>query len=705
MIRRIILPLLLLLTTWSYGQVVIETVYENLNHSIADQLKIYEDTTHKASIEDILNGYYDYEGRQLEHSIENLDFTTSSWHTNFILDNSRGCDIQLFLEVARPITNEVNLYEYHDSGTLVGTKRTGDALPFAQKIYYHQKSIIPIYLRGGEVKNYWLELKSDGEIISLPFILWDEMEFEKRNQKQQLYLGIFYGIFLFVFLIYLFFFVILKDKSFLFYIIYVASSALLQFSLDGFTHEFLFRSGGYLSQHFVIFIAGSTVLFVLFYAKAFLKLKERSRRLNNVFKVFTALISIVVGLSLIPGSTYVLAYPLINGFSLITILLILIAIAVLRRKQYKVDPFFALGFLFLIIGAVIFILGNFSIIDMPELTQNSLKVGTLIEILLLSVSMANKYRELQREKEAAQALALKQLEEKNELMSNINVKLEQQVKERTKEIEHQKEQLREKNDDILSSIKYAEHIQKAVLPSMKKFKALLPESFVLFKPRDIVSGDFFWIEEITTSGDDNRKLIVYAAGDCTGHGVPGAFVHIVGQNFLRLAKYSADVNTPAEALDFLNKGILETFRSEYQDETIRDGMDIALCAIDHDAGKLLFSGAKNPVYIIRNGELIELKGDKKPIGSYDDFDSSPFTNQEFALQAGDAIYTFSDGYPDQFGGPKGKKFMYGAFKRLLISIQDKEMGEQKAILESTFEQWRGDLEQIDDVLVIGVKFG
>jgi len=684
------------------GQAVISTDYKNLNHSIADQLSIYEDPSGQATIDDILHGYYNYAGKKILHERENLNFTTSNWHANFIIDNSKGTPIQLYLEVARPITNEVNLYEYHNSGTLLNTKRTGDALKFTDKIYYHQKSIIPIYMRKGEIRNFWLEMKSDGEIISLPFILWSEPEFEKRNQKEQLYIGVGYGFFVFVFLIYLFFFIILKDRSFLFYILYVLSSALLQFSLDGLTHEFLLRGGGYLTQHFPLFIAGSTVLFVLLYAQSFLKLRSRSSKFTRLFNISTVLIGIVTLCSLIPGKPYELAYPLVNGFSLLSVLLILFTILLLRRKEYKIDPFFSLGFIVLITSAIIFILGNFSLINFPSLTENALKVGTIIEIAFLSISMANKYRELQREKEEAQALVLKQLEEKNELMANINVKLEEQVKERTKEVELQKEELKEKNDDILASIQYAERIQKAVLPSLKKFKTLLPDSFVLFKPRDIVSGDFFWIEEITPI--NGNELVVYAAGDCTGHGVPGAFVHIVGQSFLKLGKYAENVNSPSEALDYLNQGIWETFHSEYKEETIRDGMDIALCAIDRNNNKLIFSGAKNPVYIIRGEELIEIKGDKKPIGSFNEQDDIPFTNTEFDLSKGDTIYTFSDGFPDQFGGPKGKKFMYGKFKKLLISLQAKTMKEQKEILERTFVEWRGDIEQVDDVLVIGVRY-
>ncbi|MDG2330528.1 MAG: 7TM diverse intracellular signaling domain-containing protein [Flavobacteriales bacterium] len=698
----IYLLLFLTIINDSCAQSIITTAPANLNHSIANMLTIYEDSSGNSTIEDLLHGRYNYAGREIKNSRENLDFTTSSWHSNFIIDNTHGKAIQLFIEVARPITNEVNLYEYHHSGTLLTSKKSGDALPFEDKIYAHQKSLIPIYLKSGEKKNFWLELKSDGEIISLPFILWDESTFEKSNQKEQLFLGFTYGILAFVFLIYFVFFLLLKDRTFLYFIFYVLASGLLQFSLDGFTHQFIFTSGGYLTQHIVLLIAGTTVLFVLLFAKNYLKLSQRANKLNRLFKYSIILIGLVTISSLIPGKIYVVTYPLVNVFSLLSVLLILVSILYLRKKKYNVDFFFSLGFVILISSAIVFILGNFSIINAPALTENILKVGTIIEIALLSISMANKYRDLQNEKEEAQKLLLEQLAEKNEFMANINIKLEQQVKERTHEVELQKEVLKEKNEDILASIKYAERIQKAVLPSLKKFKALLPNSFVLFKPRDIVSGDFFWIEEVLPI--NGNKIIVYAAGDCTGHGVPGALVHIVGQSFLKLGKFDESVNSPAEALDFLNRGILETFHSEYKEETIRDGMDIALCAIDQENRKLIFSGAKNPVYIIRNEALIEIKGDKRPIGAYDENNHIKFNNVEFELRDGDTIYSFSDGFPDQFGGPKGKKFMYGKFKKLLIEIQAKTMDQQREELEKSFRAWMGDIEQVDDVLVIGVKF-
>ncbi len=223
-------------------------------------------------------------------------------------------------------------------------------------------------------------------------------------------------------------------------------------------------------------------------------------------------------------------------------------------------------------------------------------------------------------------------------------------------------------------------------------KEHLQESFILYKPKDIVAGDFYWMEGV-------NNLIIFAAADCTGHGVPGAMVSVVCHNAMNRAVREFMLIEPDEILNKTRDIVVETF--EKSDEDVRDGMDVALCTINTESKKLSFSGANNGLYFIRNGELLQIKPDKQPIGKYDD--SKPFTKHEMDLEKGDVIYTFSDGYADQFGGPKGKKFMYRPFRELLLSIHTKPMSEQHDLLMNAFEEWRGKMEQIDDVCVIGVR--
>ena len=258
------------------------------------------------------------------------------------------------------------------------------------------------------------------------------------------------------------------------------------------------------------------------------------------------------------------------------------------------------------------------------------------------------------------------------------------------EVESQKEEIEEQHKDITDSINYAKRIQAAILPPARIVKEYLEESFILYKPKDVVAGDFYWMEV-------NDDTVLFAAADCTGHGVPGAMVSVVCNNAMNRAVREFGLRQPAEILDKVTDLVIEQF--EKSEEDVKDGMDIAICSLK--GNKLEFSGANNPIWIIRNGEVLETKGTKQPVGRYDR--RRPFENHSMKLQDGDSIYVFTDGYVDQFGGEKGKKFKSKAFKELFLSIQSKSMAEQKNIIEQNFESWKGELEQVDDVCVIGVR--
>ncbi len=258
----------------------------------------------------------------------------------------------------------------------------------------------------------------------------------------------------------------------------------------------------------------------------------------------------------------------------------------------------------------------------------------------------------------------------------------------------------DKSKDIQDSINYAQRIQQAILPSFEKIDAVLKNYFIYFQPKDIISGDFYWHASLRTTPKDklSQQIVVIAAADCTGHGVPGALMSIIGSAILNQSSTNVDVNTPAEALMFLNKELTKNLSA------IKDGMDIALCAINMETLQLQYAGANNPLYIVQQKKLIEIKADKKAIGAdTENAASKTFTNHVIQLQKGDTIYLFTDGYADQFGGQQGKKFKYKQFQELLIEIQDHSMEEQKTIIKNCFEKWKGNLEQLDDILVIGIR--
>jgi serine phosphatase RsbU (regulator of sigma subunit) len=319
-----------------------------------------------------------------------------------------------------------------------------------------------------------------------------------------------------------------------------------------------------------------------------------------------------------------------------------------------------------------------------------------------------------------------QLKQKaNEKLTALNREITAQKDEIEKQknaTEIQKHIIEEKNKEITDSINYARKIQFAILPKEEEFTTAFPDSFVLFKPKDIVSGDFYWFTKVVAdssnsrreSGDgprtekdfidttSNPEIYIYATCDCTGHGVPGGFMSVLGTSLLNETINEKGISKTGQILDRVRDKLITEMKQTGVEGENKDGMDLVLICYDLKNMTLTYSAANNGFYIIRNGEMLEFVADKQPIGYYGDA-MKPFTENVVKLQKGDCVYTFTDGYADQFGGPKGKKYKYKQFEELLMSIWQKPMREQHQLLNDSVENWRGDLEQNDDICVIGVR--
>jgi serine phosphatase RsbU (regulator of sigma subunit) len=291
-------------------------------------------------------------------------------------------------------------------------------------------------------------------------------------------------------------------------------------------------------------------------------------------------------------------------------------------------------------------------------------------------------------------------------LKNAKTELEQLVEERT-------EALRHKEQEVTDSIRYALRIQLSIIPTHDKVKSLLPKSMVFYKPKDIVSGDFYWVD---TVGEE----VIYAAVDCTGHGVPGAMMSVIGLKLLDQATQDKNLSSPADILQYLDIGVTNTLRQAYDTNSVKDGMDLTVCNINYKTLTLQYAGAFNSMLLIRKNiastytitnsrqvfygqDMLEVRSDKCPIGSNWEGVADTFTNHTFQLQKDDCVYVYTDGYADQFGGPKGKKFKYNQLKDVLLATANLPIENHYAILDNAFNTWRGNQEQVDDVLVIGVK--
>jgi serine phosphatase RsbU (regulator of sigma subunit) len=266
------------------------------------------------------------------------------------------------------------------------------------------------------------------------------------------------------------------------------------------------------------------------------------------------------------------------------------------------------------------------------------------------------------------------------------------------EIIRQKNIIEEKNSEITDSITYASRIQQGVIPDDQEMNRLFPDHFVFFRPRDIVSGDFYWANNV---GNTNKAII--AVADCTGHGVPGAFMSLVGNTLLNQTLNHPSIGTPAQALDYINQQLPKTIKSKSSTGAIKDGMEITMCEFDFKALTMSFAGANSNMYLVRNGNIQIYKGDKQPIGESLSEKIISYTNHIIALQKNDCIYMITDGFADQFGGEKGKKFKYKPLEDLFCAISGKSPGDQLGIISDTFNNWKLHHDQVDDVLVVGIK--
>ncbi|UCG27657.1 MAG: SpoIIE family protein phosphatase [Bacteroidales bacterium] len=331
----------------------------------------------------------------------------------------------------------------------------------------------------------------------------------------------------------------------------------------------------------------------------------------------------------------------------------------------------------------------------PPFYQTFWFITLMVLIIIIGIIAYIKYRErkLIREKHILE----QKVEERTVEIRRQKSEIEQKnrfLEEANEEITLQKEIIEKKNIDITDSIRYAKRIQEAVLPSEKILQDFMVDSFILNLPKDIVSGDFYWIKQ------KDGSLIIVAA-DCTGHGVPGAFMSLLGITFLNEIVERDQVVSPDKILNTLRENVIKHLKQRRIESGSKDGMDMAICTLDTKSKKLSFAGANNPLYLVNKKEVKEIKGNRMPVAIHAKMNR--FTHHDIPVMPGDSFYIFSDGYADQFGGPEGKKFKYKRLRELLFRIRDKTMDEQREILLKTHMEWKAEYEQVDDIVIIGFR--
>lgn len=712
----------------SYGQ---DTLSDNYKHILiidtlrdvyllADYLYFLPDSGEEYTIRDLENGKLD----SLFSSDRNNINAGSCYWAMFKINNLLEKDVELVLQWDNL---ETNLYHPTPNGFVL--KKSGKNVPVKEWNIKNSWSNTGLYIKDKTTQIFYIKIKNNyftsGSLLNPQYIL------QKKKIKFIVFTAML-SILLVLMLYNTVIFFIIKDKSYLFYSLAILCTVFYVLGREVDTASFFINLEYY--NYYDLISLSCAILFHVFYIyfiRFFFSTKKQFPKWNKIFFYFQlihlATLILLITVIIPPTNTanefsYPYFWEFFNGFALVSVLSYFVfAIVALRSKYLPARYFFIANALFFIFFTIYLLTFLGGILPFNDFTRHSFDIGLVSLLILFSVALASKFnytnkklleeriRREQLERQRADELEVK-VQERTLQLSQANEELNSTIE----IVNQQKEKIETAHTNITDSINYASRIQAAVIPE-NVLKNVLPEHFIFFKPRDVVSGDFYWMK-------DFDKYTIVSAVDCTGHGVPGAFMSMLGTAFLNEIVNQRNARKPGEILNELRSKVKISLKQKGLDNEAKDGMDIALYTIDKENMKLYFAGAYNSIYLVRNGDKIEgfdmdknckvlknethtlfdIKGDRQPIGIY--FKEKPFTTKVINIEKGDMFYVFSDGYADQQGGDLGHKFMTKNFKHLILNNCEKDMVVQNEILNNTLKDWIGSkYGQVDDILVIGVK--
>jgi serine phosphatase RsbU (regulator of sigma subunit) len=686
---------------------------EKANEQFSDYIYLYVDTTNSLDINDIL----EKKNKDLLFPIKKYIGKTSSENTYwlyFSIENNLTDDYPLGLYIPKQ-NHTVDIYSFSD--TLINTQKTGfyayagkndEIIPYTNTVFLKPEKRITIFLK---IKN----INDENPDFSIELADLDKEI--KHNNQVTIFDGLLQGI-LWVMIFYGFvLFALNSDRLYLFYSLYIISISLWYFGSLGLAYR-LFPGFPRVIFPYLDIPAFMGYIFYIQFIRLFIETPDILPKWNKVLRLLQIVLIIeIVRISIFVSFTNLIStnYHIQNIIASLTLIIIIFFIVRLLSFKSRLIRIITIGTSFLLLGTLVSLFHVILFVkESPLFVQ---RIGTLAELFVFTFAISYRYHLIELDKQRYHKRLISQLRENADLHEKVNRELAEKVKERTLVIEEQrdivisqKNRIEIINKEITDSINYAKYIQSSVLPKPEQLESCLGDHFILYKPKDIVSGDFYWISNI-----DNKTIIVIS--DCTGHGVPGAFMSMLGITLLNEIVDKEKIINPGEILDRLRKEIIVILKQKGERLEQKDGMDIVICTLDIENMKLHFAGAINPLYLIRKAgtenvgiihgdlpgpdNLIEIKGNHMTVGIMDNMDN--FTSHEIDLLKGDTFYLFSDGFADQFGGPDHKKFSYRQFREQLIKTKTTTMPDQKIILEKIFDEWKGNNSQTDDILVLGFR--
>jgi len=674
-------------------------------YSIAyDNISIYTDLTNALGIGLVSSDEFQQRFKKNTLQLPRNYNTKATYWLKFKIKNSSKSDKSWLFEYFDSSIEYLMFYAPNGRGGFI-EYRAGNQLTFKSKFYKHKNFEFHI----PDIKNkdltFYASIKSN-HLVFMYGVIRSYNRFINYALTEYYFLGIFYGIILAMAIYNFLLFISIRDKTYLFYVLYVLSSGFLCMVMDGTGFQYLWGNFPDFNTKAFPLATFLMVIWAIMYTQGFVVVK-------SVTKVHFNLLEIVLIARLLIFILSLTLFPFLSDFVLIDLLALFICYIsgiVSYNSGNSATRYFVLGFTFLFIGFIISNLTVHSILgfSLPNniFTVYSFNFGIVLEMIMLSYALAERVRLIIKEKSEAQSEVITQLKTNDELKGKVNKELEEKVQERTIEISTQKHQLESKNQElealyleINQNIEVAKLIQLSILPPDDLIKTHIPNSYIVYKPKDVVSGDFYWFEY-------KYEKVYIAAVDCTGHGVAGAFMSLIACNILnQLVRNSEnkDLNA-AQILDLLNLNVIESLRQNSIGGHSRDGMDLNFCILDLKNRKLSYAGAVNYLYIIRDNELIKLVADSFSIGIPKNGEILKFSNHDFDLKPNDLLIQYTDGYADQLGGDNGqKKFLYPKFRSMFMDICNLSLAQQATVVSNAFEEWKGDYDQTDDILVMGIR--
>jgi serine phosphatase RsbU (regulator of sigma subunit) len=656
-----------------------------------------EDPSGDLGIDDVLSAQWSSafanDGQLLSYG-----FTSSTYWFRFRLRNESNTLEGWMLEIPYPPLDEIEVFQLNADGQWQATM-LGDLLPFYRRQIIYRNYLVPLRFWDHTTHTFYVRVRSSSS-MRVPMQVVAEHAHSEAALESELLYGLYYGVMLVMLVYNLLVFFTLNDVSYLYYVVSIFFTLLLFSSLSGHAYQYIWYDSAWWANHTVPFAMGGLAIGSALFAQSFLEVRQYSRLWHWVLRGIVA-----SGLG-IWVATFLMGY----GFTVLVGTAVLSAntLALLGtgitcwRKGNKASRYYVLAWSTYLAGALLIILVSYGVLPAYPAFAHAVEAGSAMEVTLLAIALSDKYSLLRKDRERLQAEAL-------DAQRKATMQLEDKVRERTQEISLKREEIERKNkrlekqhaeinqqkENIEGSIRYAQRIQAAMLPSEREIRRLLPDSFIFFRPRDIVSGDFYWVAQ-------REGVLLLAVADCTGHGVPGAFMSMLGSNLLNEIVGQRGLVAPAQILEALNEGVRISLSQDYSQN--HDGMELSVCAIDRASREITFAGANSPALLFNGGQVEVLKGDRMPIGGHRiRYQGRKFHQQRFHYEEGSTLYLFSDGFRDQFGGSNGEKFMMKRFQSMLKDIHQEPMEAQEIMITRIFKEWLGSAKQIDDVLVVGLR--